>query len=126
MSFDQTKQSVSLVAAADFSAKQYYAVSVDSNGKAAVADADDYVVGIMQNNPAAGVAGSVAYAGVSKAKLGGTVAAGARVTSNASGLIVTAATGDSALGIALTGGVSGDIVAVLIGVTGALAVAAVS
>ena len=107
--------SVSLVAAGDLSAKQFCAVSVNSAGRAAIADADDQVIGILQNNPAAGQAANVAYGGVSKAKLAGTVAAGARVTSNASGEIVAAASaGDSVIGVALTGGASGEIVSILV------------
>lgn len=107
--------SLSLVAAADLSAKQFCAVTVNSAGRAAIADADDQVIGIVQNNPAAGQAANIAFGGVSKAKLGGTVAAGARVTSNASGEIVAAASaGDSVIGVALTGGASGEIISVLL------------
>lgn len=106
---------LTLVAAGDLSAKQFCAVGVNSAGRAAIADADDQVIGIVQNNPAAGQAANVAYGGVSKAKLGGTVAAGARVTSNASGEIVAATTGgDSVIGVALTGGASGEIVSILV------------
>jgi hypothetical protein len=126
MSFDQIKHSVTLEAAADLSTKQYHAVSVNSSGKAALCDADDYVAGILQNNPGSGRAATVTYNGVSKVKLGGTVAAGARVTVNASGQIVAATTGDSVLGIALAGGASGEIGTVLIGAAGVVAAAAVS
>lgn len=107
--------SVSLVAAGDLSAKQFCAIAVNSAGRAAIADADDQVIGIVQNNPAAGQAANVAYGGVSKAKLGGTVAAGARVTSNASGEIIAAASaGDSVIGVALNGGASGEIISILV------------
>lgn len=126
MSFDQIKHSVTLEAGADLSTKQYCAVSVNSSGKAVACDADDYAAGILQNNPGSGRAATVTYSGVSKAKLGGTVAAGARVTVNASGQIVAATTGDSVLGIALVGGASGEIGSVLIGAAGVVAAAAVS
>lgn len=126
MSYDLNKNSLTLVAAADLSAKQYHAVSVNTDGKAAAADADDFAVGILQNNPGAGQAATVTYHGVSKAKAGGSITAGARVTSNASGQIVAAAAGDSILGIALTGGASGDVVSVLVGAAGAAAAAVVS
>lgn len=126
MSFDQIKHSVTLEAAADLSTKQFLAIAVDSNGKAAVCDATSFAAGILQNAPAAGRAATVTYSGVSKAKLGGTVAAGARVTANSSGQIIAATTGDSILGIALIGGVSGDVGSVLIGAAGAAATAAIS
>jgi hypothetical protein len=106
---------LSLVAAGDLSAKQFHAIGVNSAGKAAIADADDQVIGIVQNNPAAGQAANVAFGGVSKAKLGGTVAAGARVTANASGEIVAASSaGDAVIGVALSGGASGEIVSILV------------
>lgn len=107
--------SLSLVANADMSAKQYCAVAVNSAGKAIIADADDQVIGILQNNPGAGQAATVAFGGISKVKFGGTVAAGARVTSNASGEIVAATTaGDAVLGVALVGGASGEIGTILV------------
>lgn len=106
---------VSLVANGDLSAKQFCAVAVNSAGRAVVADAEDQVIGIVQNNPAAGQAANVAYGGVSKGKLGGTVAAGARVTANASGEIIAAASaGDSVVGVALNGGASGEIISILV------------
>ena len=107
--------SLSLVAAADLSAKQFHAVTVNSAGRAAIADADDQVIGIVQNNPASGQAATVAFGGVSKAAAGGNITAGNRVTANASGQIVAAANaGDSVIGVALTGGASGEIISVLL------------
>lgn len=106
---------VSLVAAGDLSTKQFHAVGVNSAGRAAIADADDQLIGIVQNNPAAGQAANVAYGGISKAVLGGNVTAGNRVTANASGQIIAAASaGDSVIGVALGGGASGEIVSILV------------
>jgi hypothetical protein len=48
------------------------------------------------------------------------------VTANATGQIVAAATGDSILGIAVTGGVSGDVISVLVSASGTGAAAVVS
>lgn len=116
MSFQNpSHHTLSLVAAADLSAKQFCGVTVNSNGQAATADADDQVVGILQNKPASGQAATVAYGGVSKAICGGSVTAGNRVTTNASGQIVAATTaGDSVIGVALQTGATGDVIAVLI------------
>lgn len=116
MAFDNDLKCLSLPAAGDLSAAQYKIVYVNSSGQAAVANATSHTVGVLQNDPsAAGQAATVAYAGVSKVKAGGTVAAGARVTSDANGAAVAAATaGDAVIGVALNAGVSGDVIPVLI------------
>ena len=115
MSFDSgTFNKFSLPAGADLSAKQYHAVVADSNGALVAVGAGAYAVGLLQNKPASGQPGSFVFSGVSKAKLGGTVAAGAKVAANASGAIVTAATGNTVIGIALAGGASGDVIPVLV------------
>ncbi|CAB4122562.1 hypothetical protein UFOVP36_63 [uncultured Caudovirales phage] len=130
-----TEESISLVAAADLSAKQYYAVKVDSAGKAAIAAAGEYTIGYLVNKPTAGQAATIVYGGVSKALLGGTVAAGATVAADANGKTVDATeartnTSDAGaatdpliasnvIGVALVGGVAGDIVPVLVLASGA-------
>lgn len=115
MSFDSgTDNKFSLPAGADLSAKQYHAVVADSNGTLQAAGAGAHAIGLLQNKPASGQPGSFVFSGVSKAAIGGTVAAGAKVAANAAGKLVTAATGNTVVGIALAGGVSGDIVPVLV------------
>ena len=58
---------ITLEAAADLSAKQFYAVKVDANGKAAVCAAvTDVPVGILQNKPTSGQAATIVSVGVSK------------------------------------------------------------
>jgi len=116
MAFDNSVQSVSLPAAADLSAAQFKLVTVNSSGNAAVAGATSLVVGVLQNKPdAAGKAATVAYAGVSKVVAGGSITAGARVTADANGAAVAAASaGDAVLGVALAGAASGDLIPVLI------------
>lgn len=84
--------SISLIAAADLSAKQYYAIKVDTDGKAALAGAG-LGIGILQDEPVSGAIGQVAVSGISPAIAGGTVTAGDRVTANASGKLVTATAG---------------------------------
>jgi hypothetical protein len=116
MAYDNQVQSITLPAAADLSAQQYRCLTVDSNGRAAVANATALAIGILQNDPnAAGQAATVAYAGVSKAKAGGSITAGARVTADANGAVIAATTaGDAVIGVALAGAASGDIIPVLI------------
>jgi hypothetical protein len=116
MAFDNFVQSVSLPAAADLSAAQFKLLTVNSSGNAALAGATSLVVGVLQNKPdAAGKAATVAYAGVSKVVAGGSITAGARVTADANGAAVAAASaGDAVLGVALATASSGDLIPVLI------------
>lgn len=74
-----------LVAAADLSAKQYFAVKVDSNGAAAVAGAGELACGILQNAPASAAIAVVRVSGISKMIGGGTVAKGSAVAADSSG-----------------------------------------
>lgn len=106
---------ISFVAGADLSAKQFCGVKVNSSGLAVAANATDLnQVGVIQNNPASGQAATVRIAGVTKAKAGGTVAAGDRVTTDANGAFVAATTGKQVMGVALTGAASGDVFTVLL------------
>jgi hypothetical protein len=116
MAADNNVQSITIPASADLSAQQYRCITVDSNGRAAVANATALVVGVLQNEPSAtGQAATVAFAGMSKARAGGTITAGARVTADASGNVIAATTaGDAVLGVALDGAANNDIVRILI------------
>lgn len=112
----ELEQVVSLPANADLSTKRYYIVDINSSGKVVTqSSAGGRAVGVLNNKPsAADEAAAVQIGGVAKVILGGTVTAGDNVQSDANGKGITAASGDSVLGIALTSGVSGDIVNVLI------------
>lgn len=103
MSFEQDLRSITLVAAADLSAKQYRFVKVDTAGKAALSGvgATDTSVGVLQNNPTSGQMATVGYTGVTKAFALGVIAPGALVTSDANGKATTATTGDQVRGIAM-------------------------
>lgn len=68
--------------------------------------------GILQNSPAQGEAANVAFLGISKAVYGGTVAAGDYLTSDSSGRLVTATTGQLACAKALVAGVVSDVATV--------------
>lgn len=134
--------SLSLVAGADLSAQQYRAVSVDSNGRAVRSTAGAPSIGILQNEPASGQPATVASIGaISKGICGGNITAGAYVTSDANGALVTATggrtntsdagaaadplSGSNVIGIALTGGVANDIIPVMITLAGAVPTTAV-
>ena len=75
-----------LKAGADLSSSQYLAVKLDSNGDVVVCDtAGEPSIGILQNAPVSGQAASVRPLGTSKAVASGSISAGSRVTTDASG-----------------------------------------
>lgn len=86
---------------ADLSSSQYLAVVINSSGNVAVAGAGADIAGILQNKPTAGHACDVCVDGVSKAVAGGSVTAGAKLMTNASGQLITATATNKAVGIAL-------------------------
>lgn len=86
----------------------------------ATAAANEAVIGVLQNKPQyTGQAATVAVDGVSLVEAGGTIAAGAGVKVNASGKAVTWVAGtddrDLRVGVAVTAGVSGALMSVLLG-----------
>lgn len=137
MSFENVNHhGLSAVAAADLSAKQYYAVKIDSAGKAALAGAGEFAVGILQNKPAAGQAAAIAsVSAISKAVAGGSISAGATVAVDSNGKLVdateakvnTSDTGSATdaviasnvVGVALAAASAGDLFPVLITLSGA-------
>lgn len=121
MAVESTLQAISVQASTDLSSNQYMFVFVNSSGQLAASAVDGDIVGVLQDKPAAqGRAGNVAFAGRTKIKLGGTVAAGNRVTSDASGNAIAIASGSAvSAGVALTSGTNGQIVDMLIQIAGA-------
>jgi len=114
-----------ITAAADLSTKQYHAVKLDSTARrvAAITNGNaERPVGILQDDPdAAGRTADVAYIGIVKAELGGTVSYGDSLASNNDGeLIADAEVADGSavdlhhIGIALEAGVDGDIIDVIL------------
>jgi hypothetical protein len=115
MSFDNgLKNSFSLPAGADLTGKQFHAVVVNSSGNAAAAAANALAVGILQNKPTTGQPATICYDGVSKAAIGATVVAGAKLASDAAGKLITATTGQAVVGVALAGGATNDIIPVIL------------
>jgi len=65
--FNQYSVKITLPAAADLSAKQYYFVKINTSGQAALcAAATDKPVGVLQNTPTAGQAAEVLVVGGTK------------------------------------------------------------
>ncbi len=116
---------MTLEAAADLSAKQYLAIKVDANGKAAVAGDGENAIGILQNVPKAGQAATVMSLGISNAIYGDAVTAGNNVAVDAAGKIVPAVGNDAVLGIALSTGVANQVGSIFIANRGRAAVQSV-
>jgi len=85
-SFGNARAKTDLSAASN----QFRAVKLDADGEIVLAGVGEASLGILQNKPAAGQAANVATGGQSKARAGGTIAAGADVAVGANGLLVAA------------------------------------
>lgn len=91
-----------LTAAADLSAKQFYAVKVTAANAVNLAGLGESAVGILQGKPISGEAAELAISGdVSKMVAGGAVAAGDKVAVTALGKAKVAASGEYVIGTAL-------------------------
>lgn len=106
MATEQNLFDIGLKAAADYSAKQFYAMKMTTADTATlVSAAADRTIGILQNKPKADEAAQVRCMGISKAVSDGSgtaIAVGDYVGSNASGKMVKKATADyTAFGLAM-------------------------
>ena len=102
MAIEEALVSISLVASADLSAKQYFAIeAVDTSGvaQAGLAGNGERILGVLQNDPTSGQAATIGISGVTKASAGGTIAAAADVSVDAAGEFVASATGDVIIGV---------------------------
>ena len=116
MATEQLLGSVTLPVAADYSSTgQYLFMGIDSSSRAVlIASQGADAVGVLVNNPdAAGKAGTVAVAGITKVKAGATIAAGNKLTTGADGRAEVAATGDFVIGWSVSGGADGEIISML-------------
>ena len=84
MAYDLDPQIMTLEAAVDLSAKQYYFVFLDTDGKANYIDTNDNqnAIGVLQNTPTAGQAAAICVGGLSKLEVNAAVAEGAPVAPN--------------------------------------------
>lgn len=99
----------SLLAGADLSAKQYYAVKVTAANTINLSGAGENALGILQNDPTSGQVATVMVLGESKAIYGGVVAAGANLKSDAAGKLVTAGGTDAVIAVAAEAGNANEI-----------------
>ncbi len=104
-----------VIATADLSTHQYKFVTLGG------ALCGDGALGFpLVDKPANGGVGTLVLVGKAKITCGGTVAAGADVASNASGLAVDATSGEEVLGIMLEAGVANDVAMMLVNPMGIL------
>ena len=108
-----------LVATGSLASNQYYVVLAASTAgtvKVATTKATDKVIGILQNDPAAGEVAEVAFLGICKAAAETTVVYGERLTVSSTGRVKTvAADGDRGIGVALeASSAAGDIIRIIV------------
>lgn len=112
----------STIANGDFSTSQFCAVKMTTGADFEVGictAATDFPVGILQNNPdTCGQGAQVAFHGIAKAQLGGTVNRNERLTASTGGKLISIAqdgtTGSTILGRSLQSGSSGERIYVLL------------
>ena len=116
MAISENKTCITLVAAADLSAKQYYFVAVDTDGKAALTGDDGNPIGVLQNKPAAGEAATICIDGVTKVYVGteSGLGAGYNVGCDSNSAAKVSDTGSYRLGVSLEDPTAnGDIISML-------------
>jgi hypothetical protein len=106
-------------AAADYSAKQYYAMYVSSDNTVTISSAaSDALVGTLLNEPKANEGAVIAMSGTSKAIAGGTVNIGDRITADSAGkLVATTTANQNIIGTAIEAADSGDIFEYVVGLS---------
>jgi len=117
MAFSENMVTITLEAGADLSAKQYYFVAVDTNGKAVLTGDDGNPVGVLQNKPTSGQAATVCVYGVTKLYIGteSGLGAGYNVGCDANSAGKVSDTGSFRMGVALQDPTAdGDIVSILL------------
>ena len=116
MAYEIPVQLISFKAGADLSANQFSPVKLDSDGNIVLAAATtDVVIGVLQDNPAAGQMGSVMTLGVSKVKAGAAINIGNLLTAYTGGTAKAATSGNKVFGIAITpASAAGEIITALV------------
>lgn len=104
---------ISLPTTTNLSAKQYYCVSMDTNGNAVLATAAKNIWGILQNTPdgSTDTSATIAVAGLSRAAITDTIAVGAPLEVTSGGTLVNHASG-TVVAIAMQAGATGQVIEV--------------
>lgn len=111
MAVMQSRDNRTMIAGVDLSSAQYKFVTLESDGQVDLANsAGENCFGVCLVGDTAGRPVTVTVSGSVNVIAGGTIAAGAAVATNASGLAQTAATGNIIMGYAREAGVSGQVI----------------
>jgi len=115
MAYKNSQTSVTLVSGDNYAAKQFFFVSMSSDGKVDPTGDGAAAIGVLLNDPAAdGRAAEVCIGGITRVECGTAgVTAGDAVASDSAGNAVTAATGDVILGTALETGADGEVISII-------------
>ncbi len=116
MAFEQDLKIISRTAGADLSTTgQYRFVEQSSAGTITVCNsAGENALGVLQNDPVSGVAGAVAYDGVTKVLAGATIVPGNQIATTAAGKAAVATSNQVILGEAVSGGADGEVISMLL------------
>lgn len=116
MAYEIPVQLVSLKAGEDLTEAQFSPVKLDANGNIVKAtQATDIVIGVLQDNPAAGQMGAIMTFGITKVKAGDAISVGSLLTAHNNGTAKPASTGSKVFGIALTpASAAGQVIAALV------------
>jgi hypothetical protein len=114
MAVEQIISKWSAKAAADLSTKQYTLVKLGAGNTINVASAATDAAFVLIDKPKSGQYGTLALAGITKVVAGGSITAGQKLASNASGQAAVAATGNAVIGQALEDAVAGDLVTIVV------------
>lgn len=101
-------------AGADLSTHLNKLVKIDTDGDIVLCGDGEKPFGTLIESDLEDRPVTVQFGGIAKVVLGGTVEPGDHVASGAAGIGVEAAVGDHIIGVALTGGVSGNVIPVAI------------
>lgn len=112
--YELPKVSITAVAKVDFTDQRYTFGTIDATTQLIAATAGGDAIGVIQTPGIVGEPCNVMTTGVSFIKLGGTVAAGAKIAVGANGTGIVAATEAVVIGICLVGGALGEIGSILL------------
>lgn len=121
MSTSQLFEVITLPTVTDLHAKQYYAVSMDTNGNAVLATATKNCYGFLQNTPdgSTDTAATVGVRGKTRAAITDTIAIGAPLEIASGGTLVNHSSG-TVVAIANEAGATGQVITVTILTSAAL------
>ena len=112
MSFTQSRDNRTVIAAGDLRTDQFAMVKYDANAKAIICGAGEAPLGVLTVPGNVGTACTVTVSGIVMVEVGtGNITLGANAATNASGHVIAAATNDVIVGTALEAGAAGTIIA---------------